>query len=255
MSETVAAAQPERGITKPHKAMKPHIICHMVSSVDGKIDGSALSSVMAAGEYEATGAKLKGDAWICGRTTMQQHFAEKKTFLPASRKAAGPRPVFVARRAKSYAISVDTQGKLLWADGDLDGDHLICVVSQQAPADYLDMLRGKGISYIVSGRSSIDLRKAVDQLGQHFGIRTLLLEGGGHINGAFLQAGLVDEISLLMVPGIDGRREIPAIFDGLSPLRKKAVRLRLKSVEYRRRDALWLRYQVVRSKPERRTTP
>ncbi len=26
--------------------MKPHIICHMVSSVDGKIGGAALSSVM-----------------------------------------------------------------------------------------------------------------------------------------------------------------------------------------------------------------
>ena len=48
--------------------MKPYIICHMVSSVDGKIDGAALSSVMSDGEYEATGAKLKGDAWVCGRS-------------------------------------------------------------------------------------------------------------------------------------------------------------------------------------------
>lgn len=34
-------------------------------------------------------------------------------------------------------------------------------------------------------------------------LRTLLLEGGGHINGAFLEGGLVDELSLLIVPGID----------------------------------------------------
>ena len=85
---------------------RTHIICHMVSSVDGKTDGAALSSLMADGEYEATGAKLKGDAWICGRTTMQQHFAQKKPFVSASKKPAGPRPVLVARRAKSYAISV-----------------------------------------------------------------------------------------------------------------------------------------------------
>jgi len=50
------------------------------------------------------------------------------------------------------------------------------------------MLREKGISYIVSGKSSIDLTDAVNQLGEHFEIRTLLLEGGGHINGAFLEA-------------------------------------------------------------------
>jgi 2,5-diamino-6-(ribosylamino)-4(3H)-pyrimidinone 5'-phosphate reductase len=228
--------------------MKPYIICHMVSSVDGKIDGSALSSVMAAGEYEATGAKLKGDAWICGRTTMQQHFAEKKPFASTSQKPAGPRPVFVARKAKSYAISVDTLGKLRWSTGDLDGDHLICVVSEAAPEDYLDMLREKEVSYVVSGKFSVDLKKAVDQMGKHFGIRTLLLEGSGHINGAFLQAGLVDELSLLVVPGIDGRHDIPAVFDGLSPSKRKAVPLRLKSVERRKQDTLWLRYNVVRSK-------
>ena len=228
--------------------MKPYIICHMLSSVDGKIDGAALDAVIAEGEYEATGAKLKGGAWICGRITMQQHFAEKRPFVPASKKPAGPQQPFVARRAKSYAICVDTRGKLRWSGGDLDGDHLICVVSEQAPADYLALLRRKGISYIVSGKSSINLCKAVDQLGKHFGIRTLLLEGGGHINGGFLQAGLVDEVSLLVVPGIDGRHEIPAVFDGVSPSRKKAVPLKLKSVEKRKREALWIRYEVVRSK-------
>ena len=39
----------------------------MLSSVDGKIDGAALDAVTGDGEYEATGAKLNGDAWICGR--------------------------------------------------------------------------------------------------------------------------------------------------------------------------------------------
>src|SRR5271165_5312515 len=173
--------------------MRPYIICHMLSSVDGKIDGAALDAVTGDGEYEATAAKLNGDAWICGRTTMQQHFAEDEPFVSASNTPAGPRPVFVARRAKSYAISVDTLGKLRWPDGDLGGNHLICVVSEQVPEDYLAMLREKGISYIVSGKSSVDLANAVNRLGEHFGIRTLLLEGGGHINGAFLQADLVDE--------------------------------------------------------------
>jgi DNA-binding phage protein len=148
----------------------------MLSSVDGRIDGSALSAVMGTADYEATGAKLKGDAWICGRTTMQQHFAEKKPFVSTSNKPAGPRPVFVARRAESYAICVDTHGKLCWSGGDLDGDHLICVVSEGAPEDYLAMLQEKGISYIVAGRSAVDLRKAVTQLAERFGIRTLLLE-------------------------------------------------------------------------------
>lgn len=227
--------------------MKPYIICHMLSSVDGKIDGNALGAVIAEGEYEATGAKLQGDAWICGRTTMQQHFAEDEPFVSASNTPAGPQPVFVARRADSYVISVDTLGKLRWSSGDLDGDHLVCVVSERVSADYLAMLREKGISYVVAGQTSIDLAEVVDQLGEHFGIRTLLLEGGGHINGAFLEAGLVDEVSLLVVPGIDGRRDIPSVFDGLNPARNTAVPLKLKSVEQRANDTLWIRYKVVRS--------
>ena len=109
------------------------------------------------------------------------------------------------------------------------------------------MLREKGISYVVSGASTVDLVQAVNLLGQYFGIRTLLLEGGGHINGAFLQADLVDEVSLLVVAGIDGRHDIPAVFDGVSSTRRAAVPLKLKSVERRENDALWIRYEVVRS--------
>ncbi|MBV9998689.1 MAG: RibD family protein [Verrucomicrobia bacterium] len=226
--------------------MKPHIICHMLASVDGRIDGEALEAVTQEGEYEATAAQLGGDAWLCGRTTME-YFAEEDPFVSASNAPAGPQPVFVARRADAYAIAVDTRGKLRWAKGSLGDDHLICVLSEQAPADYLDLLRDKGVSYVVCGASSVDLTRAVDLLGEHFGIRTLLLEGGGHINGAFLQAGLVDELSLVLVPGIDGRREVPAVFDGVNPARACAVALKLRSVERRAKDALWLRYEVARA--------
>jgi 5-amino-6-(5-phosphoribosylamino)uracil reductase len=73
------------------------------------------------------------------------------------------------------------------------------------------MLRIKPISYIVSGDPSVDLVHAVNLLGEHFGIRTLLLEGGGRINAAFLPAYLIDEVSLLVAPGIDGRHDIPAV--------------------------------------------
>jgi len=45
-------------------------------------------------------------------------------------------------------------------------------------------------------------RRGRDRLGGHFGIRRLLLEGGGHINGGFFQAGLLDELSLMLAPGI-----------------------------------------------------
>ena len=226
--------------------MRPYIICHMLSSVDGKIDGTALRAVTTEGDYEATGTQLEGDAWICGRTTMQMHFAEEEPFVSASHRPAGQQPVHVARKAKSYAISVDTTGKLRWESGDLYGDHLICILSERVSEDYLSMLRDKGISYIVAGEFAVDLDKAVNVLSEHFGIRRLLLEGGGQINGAFLQAGLVDEVSLLLVPGIDGRHDVIAVFDGVEAANRTAVPLKLTSIERREKDTLWLRYEVVR---------
>ena len=226
--------------------MRPYIICHILSSVDGRIDGKVLNDVIGRGEYEETGAKLKGDAWICGRTTMQLHFADKKPFVSRTGKPSDPHQVHVARRTKSYAISIDTMGKLRWSSNEISGDHLICIVSEHSPEDYLTMLRAKGISYIVSGKRSVDLSKAMRLLYKHFGIKRLLLEGGGNINGAFLDAGLIDELSLLLVPGIDGRRDIPTVFDGMHPKRKKANSLRLVSVQQRENDTLWIRYNVTK---------
>jgi 2,5-diamino-6-(ribosylamino)-4(3H)-pyrimidinone 5'-phosphate reductase len=225
--------------------MRPYIICHMLSSLDGRIDGAALKGLYAEDEYEATGAELKGDGWICGRTTMQQHFAEQGEFVSKSGEIAGPQDVFVARHAASYAICVDTLGKLLWAGGDLDGDHLICVVSERVPGDYLAMLRENQISYIVTGARDVDLEVAVCLLAEHFEIHTLLLEGGGHINGAFADADLIDEISLVLAAGIDGRKSVPAVFDGMNLSTQTAIPLKLKSVEKRKKDALWLRYDVT----------
>jgi len=50
-----------------------------------------------------------------------------------------------------------------------------------------------------------------------------------------------------MLPGIDGRHEIPAVFDGVAPSNNTAVPLILKSVEQRESDALWICYEVVRA--------
>ena len=102
------------------------------------------------------------------------------------------------------------------------------------------MLREKGVSYIVAGESSVDLVKAVNLLGEQFGICRLLLEGG-HINGAFFQANLVHEVSILLVPGIDGLHEIPALFDRIDPGCKATAPLKLMSIEQCEKDTLWIR--------------
>ena len=70
---------------------RPHIICHMLASVDGKIDGASLRAITPSAEYESTGDKLGGNGWLCGRMTMQQHFADEGIFRSKTGTPAGPR--------------------------------------------------------------------------------------------------------------------------------------------------------------------
>ena len=51
-------------------------------------------------------------------------------------------------------------------------------------------LTDKKISYIVTGCHKIDLNDALNILQDNFGIKTLGVVGGGHINGSLLDAGL-----------------------------------------------------------------
>jgi len=77
---------------------------------------------------------------------------------------------------------------------------------------------------------------ALDKIRGILGIRRLMLEGGGTFNGEVLHAGLVDEISQVVVPVVDGGRGVTAIFDiHGDPPRKAAAALRLKSF----RRAAW----------------
>lgn len=77
-----------------------------------------------------------------------------------------------------------------------------------------------------------------------FGVKRLGLLGGGHINGGFLEAGLIDEVSLLLAPGIDGRQGETSLFDGITDSGRIPVQLKLKQVKVLENDVLWLRYSL-----------
>jgi 2,5-diamino-6-(ribosylamino)-4(3H)-pyrimidinone 5'-phosphate reductase len=223
---------------------RPYVICHMVPSVDGRIvtSGWHLARGLVA-EYERTASTFGADAWIIGRVSMEPYAGNAP--LPArSGRERIPRTDFVARSdAPSYAIAIDPHGKLRWASGAIDEDHAIAILTDQVPDRYLAFLRSRDVSYLFGGKSQIDLPTVLRKLRARFGIRKLLLEGGGKINGSFLAAGLIDELSLLIAPVADGGVGTPTLFDarvGPGPARH----LRLLSVKRRRGDLMWVRYGV-----------
>lgn len=87
-------------------------------------------------------------------------------------------------------------------------------MTTQASHQYLDYLRSRHISYICCGVHLVDLVKACDILAGEFHVERLGIVGGPTINTAFLDTGLLDEIDVLVAPGIDGRPAFPPLFNG-----------------------------------------
>jgi riboflavin biosynthesis pyrimidine reductase len=84
-------------------------------------------------------------------------------------------------------------------------------------------------------------------LNRELGIKRILLEGGGVTNGAFLRAGLVDEVSLAIFSAIDGAKGAPSIFDSRENLADAAPPLRamsLETSEVLEGGVVWLRYKL-----------
>ena len=129
-------------------------------------------------------------------------------------------------------------------EGEADGHPLLCIVSEQVSEEYLETLRTLGISWIAAGAERIDLPGAMELLHEHFGVERLAIVGGGHICGGFLEAGLIDEVSIMVAPGIDGRKGQTAVFDGISRMECNPYKLKLESVEQWETDIVWLRYKI-----------
>lgn len=229
---------------------RPHVICHMMSTIDGRIivanwgdpeRRKAFSAI-----YEKCHESFDAQAWMVGRVTMEKDFTKGLQPELVKPEKAIARESFVGDiNATSFAIAVDAHGKLGWASNEIGGDHLIEVLTEQVSDDYLHYLRQRGISYIFAGKETLDLVSAVSQLGELFPIQTIMLEGGGHINGSLLNEGLIDELSLLLLPIADGTPNVPTTFEVRDSLQKKAAtQLQLSDVQQLQEGVLWLKYQV-----------
>ena len=226
---------------------RPRVICHMMTSIDGRIMTQKWPlSPTARKQYELVHASFEPDAWMCGRVTMEP-------FAKHVRSDQEVRHEHTARASRddfrapgdydSFAVAIDAHGRLAWESNDIDGDHVVAVLSERVSDDYLAFLRTRGVSYILAGARDVDLSVALSKIREKFGVKTLMLEGGGKINGGMLRAGLIDEVSVLVVPVVDGRMGTAALFD-VEDSDATPAALTLRTTERLEGDVLWLRYDV-----------
>ena len=204
--------------------LRPLVICHMVTSIYGKVTGDFLfgkTGTQVSETYYELNRKLKGDAFACGRVTMESSFTNGfKPDLSEFSDVDIPYEDYIAHKHDYYAVSFDRHGSVGWTDSKIHDDdpsyddcHIIEVLSETTPKKMLAYYRKIGVSYIFAGKDDIDINLALNKLYSIFGIKKLLLEGGSIINGVFLRAGAVDNISQVIAPIVADKDDKPLFFD------------------------------------------
>ena len=229
---------------------RPYIICHMIATIDGKILTVRWKGLPAAkaisGLYESTAAEYEVGSWLVGTKTMKE-FCKSGTTLPAAKKSVPAGDFITEAQSETHAIGLDAHGVLRFSENEIGGDPLVIIITEKVGSAYRAHLRDLGISYLICGQKKIDLALAMQKLRSKLKLKKVLLEGGGVLNGAMLQAGLIDEISQITVPIVDGGgADITGLFDapGKAPVKAFA---NLKLIEQRplKGGAFWYRFRVL----------
>lgn len=236
---------------------RPYVFCHMSTSIDGKIIGRYMSTPeehvsgdifynLAFGEDP----HYMHQGWISGRVTTDDNFTHNRT--PDLDESAAPVPDgdFVAERSfDKYYIAIDASGRLGWESStmtyrDTHAD-VLEVLTGKASNAYKAFLRTLGISYVIAGEDELDFELLLAKLKDTFGIETVMLGGGGVLNWSMIQAGLCDEVSIVIAPAADGASESPSIFETGGRTSDEPRTFTLKSADILEGDTVWLRYAVT----------
>ena len=236
-----------------NKTEQPFVVCHMLASLDGKIDGAFFAAPQTALALKVYG-ELRGfyscQATLYGTTTMLGGYADRKVSpFPANGKGL-PKEDWVNPAGKemgNFIIAVDPAGELAYSGSTLEkkgrpAAHVIEMLTQQASPAYLAYLQERGVSYLFAGKERLDCALLLQKLYRQFGIDKLMLAGGGIVNGSFLAEGLVDEFSLVVAPVADGGSGVASFAQADFLPHWPPAAFHLKSAQTPQPDVLWLCY-------------
>jgi riboflavin biosynthesis pyrimidine reductase len=191
LDELAAAGRPDR----------PHVLLNMVSTADGRATlGGRWGPISGPADRALFhGLRLAVDAVMVGAATVRVE-RYGRIVPDASR-----RQLRVERGLSEEPLACIVSGRLaLDAEIPLLADPAARVVILTPSAASLPESAAE-VHYIRAERDGLlDLPTALAELRERFGVRTLLCEGGPHLNAQLLGAGLVDELFLSLAPVLAG---------------------------------------------------
>lgn len=231
---------------------RPYTVLHLLSSVDGRIDGSFFKAPETADAYPIN-KKIRGDipctAVLNGAVTAAEIYADGFLDEPIPTSASAVCEDYIAETdLKNHVVCIDIEGRLKWSRNYIDRpnqpkSHVIVVLTENGSNGYPEYLRKLGISYLFAGKDTLDLDLLMKKLKEKFRIDHLLVTGGGIMDWSLLEKGLVDEISLVISPAVSGERDTATIFDRSDYSEEgPAIGLELKECKILDGSVLWLKY-------------
>ncbi len=122
---------------------------------------------------------------------------------------------------------------------------ILILTTERAGAKRLKALSKLADEVLVCGEREIDFAFALQDLRARWQVKRLLCEGGGELNAAMFQAGLVNELHLTVCPKIVGGRTAPTIADGVgAKTLSDATHLKLIG-QKRHGDEIFLTYRIL----------
>lgn len=226
---------------------RPYILLNYALSLDGKLsteqrDPVRFTSRIDRGLMDEIRADV--DAVLIGAGTLRAE--DPPVRIKAARRRDERRRMGKSSHPVSVILSrsmrLPREGRY-WKDDQVER---IIATTQQATDEQVVPFQDMA-EVIRVDQDTVDLHEFCRMLSDR-GVERLLVEGGGEVNMAFWEAGLVDEVYLTLCPVVIGGSTAPTAADGKGFSSDDFRKLRL--IESRRvGQELFLRYRAVRSKP------
>jgi 2,5-diamino-6-(ribosylamino)-4(3H)-pyrimidinone 5'-phosphate reductase len=208
--------------TATGSADRPRVIVHVAVSLDGATTGFA----PAVGRFYELARTWHEDVTLAGAGTI---LAQEQVLRNAPRAGLTPGAPLLA--------VVDGQGRVREWEALRDVGHWSGVLALHSAAT--PPRPARPVPELVVGDERVDLAAALAVLGRQHGMRVVRVDSGGGLIAALLEAGLVDEVSLLVHPCLAGPRQ--QVWHGGA----WAGALDLVADETLEGGLVWLRYRVV----------
>ncbi len=194
---------------------KPHVFLNMAMSLDGKIstrDDKGPRFTSDADKVRLREIRTLADAILVGARTI---VADDPTFTEHGiykdervQRGMSPQPIKVV---VSGTGSVPESARMFQPNGA----PALVFATKHIGSNRQEILGKVADAVHIVGDKEVDFPQIVEILAQTYGVRNLLIEGGGQVNFAMFRAHLIDEVYLTVSPRVIGGRDVPTPVGGV----------------------------------------